>query len=267
MVLPTFYLPEKFQIVDEFVNFHNPDLMPVDALTIAMTVLSGLCWTIAYILIIYKGFRDKTAGMPLMVLGMNLAWEFLFAFVWHMQTKAQIIVNVIWFLFDCVIVYLKFKYGKDEFHAALPGMSDKWFYPYLITIMFWSFVLVWSCRFEFNDLQGAYAAYIQNIFISSLYIPMLFRKGSTAGQSMYIAIFKCIGTLAPDVCGAYAMVMAFQKLTGCSVWEAFCGALTITWHPLLKFLILGCLFFDIIYMVCLYKKFKEEGKNPWSIKA
>lgn len=260
-----FMSQETWDYVQQMINFHNPDLMPNNAITIGLTILSGVMWTFAYILIIYKGFRDKTSGMPLLVLGLNLSWEFLYAFVFHMQLPVQRVVNIFWFLFDCVIVYLKFKYGKDEFHSSLPGMSDKLFKPYLILIMVISFVIVLSARWEWDDLQGAYSAYLQNVFISSLFIPMLFRKGSTAGQSMYIAIFKCLGTLAPDFAGAYAMVYYIQKLTGVSAWEAFCSALTIDFHPMLKVLIICCLIFDLIYIYFLYKKFKEEGKNPWAL--
>ena len=40
-----------------------------------LTIISGLFWTLVYIILIYKGFKDKTCGMPLFVLGLN--WAFL----------------------------------------------------------------------------------------------------------------------------------------------------------------------------------------------
>jgi hypothetical protein len=33
-------------------------------LTTFLTLFSGLCWTIVYLDIINRGFRDKTYGMP-----------------------------------------------------------------------------------------------------------------------------------------------------------------------------------------------------------
>ncbi len=40
---------------------------------------SGLFWTVTYLLIIRRGFRDQTYGMPLVALCANLAWEFIFS--------------------------------------------------------------------------------------------------------------------------------------------------------------------------------------------
>ena len=155
------------------VNFDNPFIMINDWLSIFLCLFGGMFWLIAYSFIIYKGFRDKTAGMPLMVLGMNLAWEFLYAFVFDLHIPAQRLINALWFCFDCVIVYLEIKYGRDEFHYTLPGMSDKLFYPYLITVAGWGFACVFFARWDFMDLMGVYSAYIQNIFISSCFVMML----------------------------------------------------------------------------------------------
>ena len=221
------------------VNFDNPFIMLNDWLSIFLCLFGGMFWLIAYSLIIYKGIKDKTAGMPLMVLGMNLAWEFLYAFVFDIHIPAQRLINALWFLFDCVIVVLKIKYGRDEFHYTL--------------------------RWDFMDLMGAYSAYIQNIFISSCFVMMLYRKGSTKGQSMYIAICKMIGTLVPDLAGAVCMVTYIDRFTGCGTIMALFNALRPTFHPLAKVLIFGCVFFDLMYIVCLYKKFKAEGRHVWTL--
>ncbi len=236
-----------------------------------LTVISGLFWTIAYILIIYYGFKHKTSGMPLLVLGLNWSWEFIFAFLGSpivpegsmldltAQTGVQRIVNAIWFLFDCVILYLKFKYGRDEFKASMPNAPDKLFYPELIFILFCSFCAVMFSVNEWGDHNGVYAAYLQNIFISSLFIPMLYRKGSGAGQSMWIAITKCLGTIAPGLMGALVMIREY----GCN-WSIF---VDFEFMPLMKFLIEACLVFDIVYIVCLYRMLKyHDHVNPWTRK-
>jgi len=46
---------------------------------------------------------------------------------------------------------------------------------------------------------GAYAAFLQNLLMSVLFIGMLVRRGSTEGQSLTIAISKWLGTLAPTI--------------------------------------------------------------------
>ena len=245
-------------------------MIPQEPLYDALTLVSGIFWTIVYIDIIYRGFKDKTCGMPLLVLGLNWSWEFIFAFMgepfFHegsffcvtQQTPVQRGVDAVWFLFDCVILYLKFKYGRDEYNKALPGFGRKMFVPYILFIIFISFQAVWFISMELEDHQGAYAAYQQNIFISALYIPMLMRKGSTDGQSMVIAICKCLGTLAPDVLGGIVLIRSY----GVPVFKF----LEMETMPYMKLLIGSCLMFDIIYIISLYKTFKKEGKNPWTRK-
>ena len=48
----------------------------------AIMVGCGMLWTLAYLLIIRQGFLDRTYGMPLAALCVNLSWELVFAFVY-----------------------------------------------------------------------------------------------------------------------------------------------------------------------------------------
>ncbi len=244
--------------------------IPDDPLYVFLTWFSGIFWTIAYIVIIYRGFKDKTCGMPLLVLGLNWGWEFTFAFLgtpfidadsmmnisW--QSTPQRIVDGMWFFFDCVILFLKFKYGKKEFDKALPNIGDKLFYPYVCLILLISVLAVMGISVELEDHQGAYAAYQQNIFISSLFIPMALRHGNTDGQSMIIAISKCLGTIAPSAMGAIVIMRSY----GVGI-DQF---LILGFMPYMKLLICCCLMFDVAYIILLYRMFKKEGKNPWTRK-
>ena len=40
-----------------------------------LTVLSDLCWVIAYGLIMIQCFRQRTYGLPLVAIAMNITWE------------------------------------------------------------------------------------------------------------------------------------------------------------------------------------------------
>ncbi len=92
---------------------------------------------IAYILIIYRGFKDKTYGMPLVAFIGNIAWEFIFglgiesgcAASWSSCPAAIIQArNFIWLLFDFVILYTVLKYGRRYF----TGFINKYFYVIVI---------------------------------------------------------------------------------------------------------------------------------------
>lgn len=45
-----------------------------------LIVTSGICWSIVYIECIRIGFKEKTYCMPLFALGLNIAWEGIYAF-------------------------------------------------------------------------------------------------------------------------------------------------------------------------------------------
>ncbi len=77
--------------------------------------------------------------------------------------------------------------------------------------------------------------------MSVLFVSMLIRRNSVSGQSMYIAIFKMLGTLLASI----LFFMVFSTLV------------------LLTFLYLAILTFDIIYVVMLYGKHKQLGIHPW----
>ena len=77
--------------------------------------------------------------------------------------------------------------------------------------------------------------------MSILFIGMLVRRDNIHGQSMYIAIFKWLGTLAPTI------QMYFQ-----------------TGSNLILILGIGCFVYDVIYIRMLYQKFVELKLNPFT---
>ncbi len=199
----------------------------------------GLFWSLTYILIIRRGFKDKTYGMPLVALGANISWEAIFSFI-HPHSGAQLYINYIWFFLDVLILLQFLKFGKSEF----PALSNKQFYTGFMLVLATSFGLVLSITYEFNDWQGAYAAFGQNLLMSALFIIMLFRRDNLRGQSIYIAIFKMVGT-------------AFISL-------AFYLYASISQDSiLLPFLFISIFVYDLIYVGMVYQKYREYAIPIW----
>ncbi len=155
----------------------------------AIMVGSGVLWTLAYLLIIRRSFLDRTYGMPLVALCANLSWEFIFSFV-HPHDLPQRAVNVVWFSFDLVILLQLLLYGPREF-AYLPRRA---FYAVLALTLATSFGAVLAVTYEFDDFDGVYSAFGQNLMMSVLFIAMLRSRGSLRGQSVGIALLKMGGT-------------------------------------------------------------------------
>ncbi|HAO5781041.1 TPA: hypothetical protein IP909_002182, partial [Listeria monocytogenes] len=88
-------------------------------MTLFLTLLSGIAWTIVYIELIRNGIKYKTYAMPLFALSLNFAWEVIYSVndlvINSNSLGVQGLVNLIWACFDLIIVYTYFKYGKKYF--------------------------------------------------------------------------------------------------------------------------------------------------------
>ena len=191
----------------------------------------GIFWSLAYILIIFRGFKDKTYGMPLFALCVNISWELIFSFILP-STNPQIYINYIWLILDIFIMIQFLKFGKFE----LPTLSNKQFYTVFLLALATGFGLTLSVTYEFNDLEGVYAAFGDNLFMSILFIVMLFTRNNLRGQSIYIALFKMLGTAFNSV--AFYL---YEPITRGSV--------------LLPFLFISIFVYDLIYVGLIYQKY------------
>ena len=92
-------------------------------------------WTLAYVQILRAGFKEKTYGVPLACIFLNISWEFIFSFNLVTTSEATVLVwgNRLWFLADCIIVTQAFLYGRrwqtnpwvrEHFHTiCVAGLS------------------------------------------------------------------------------------------------------------------------------------------------
>jgi hypothetical protein len=204
-----------------------------------LTLTSGISWTIVYLAIIVRSFKDRTCGMPFFALALNLGWEFIYSFLLGGPRSLQMVINVTWFFFDVAILYAWLKYGRDEFPKTV---DRRWFLPWTALAITTGVVTQYFAGLEFPGLFGpTYSAFVINLVMSILFVAMLARRDSVAGQSMGIALFKWIGTAAPTT--------QFYLHTGSNL-----------------VLVLGLFvfLFDVIYLVMLYQKFRELGLNPFT---
>ena len=204
-------------------------------LTWSLQIGSGIFWTAVYVLIIRLGFLERTYGMPITALCANISWEFIFSFVYP-HDPPQNYITIVWFVFDLVIVLQTLRFGKVAFEP--PSL----FYPAFFLGLLVSFGAILAITVQFNDWDGKYAAFGQNLMMSVLFVAMLLKRQDIKGQSMYIALGKMVGTLLPSI-------LFFLRFPNA---------------PLLNFLYVSIFIFDVIYAVLLYTKHRELGINPWT---
>jgi hypothetical protein len=214
------------------------DPVHIDAtLGIFLQVGSGLFWTITYLFILWRGFKDATYGMPMAAICANVAWEFTFSFVYP-HPQPQLYIDYLWLLFDMGIVLQYLRYGREEFPRHLP--PSLFWGTFVFTLAYCGLMIAFMAR-EFNDYIGIYAAFAQNLLMSVLFIRMFLKRNSSRGQSLYIGLSKMVGTLFPSL----LFYLYFPQ------------------SYLLILLYAGIFVLDLVYVLLLYSKLKQEGIHPW----
>ncbi|PPL00272.1 transmembrane-type terpene cyclase [Parapedobacter indicus] len=193
----------------------------------------GLAWTLAYIEAIRLGFIQKTFAIPFWALALNFSWEFMQSAysVRYNSFSPQSYINIVWLLFDILILITYFLYGKKSFKNYV---NPAYFMPYSMIVLLISMFIEFAFVKEFGGTDGAiYSAFLQNVLMSVLFILMLIERKSKRGQSLLLAISKGIGTAANTVLFG---VIGHADLTN-------------------LVLVLGaiCFFLDVIYSYMLFK--------------
>ncbi|MET2718084.1 hypothetical protein ABXV03_20355 [Streptomyces harbinensis] len=201
---------------------------------------TALGWMATYILAIRVALRDRLTAIPAPMVAVNFAWEFSLTFVLE-QTETQRQINFVWFVFNLALLYLAMRYGPRDY-PALPARTVRWA---LAGVLVWAAVLVVVGANELHDRDGMYTGMIIQVPLSASFLLLLKRRGSSAGQSMHIAVVKCAGSLAA---GATAVI----------VYPS---------HHLLQVLVPTYIALDIAYIVLLRRTMHREGRPLWSLGA
>jgi hypothetical protein len=221
---------------------------------IAVTA-SGLAWTVTYIALVYRGFKDKSYGMPIVPLALNIAWEVVFSIVYPPKSTgtAGLIVNIVWMVCDLGIISTYFLYSYKYFEQKYSVSKLIWILLSLFAfatafgIMLTGGVFFGQFKpYFFGEIfQGAiFIAYFQNMIMSVCFILMLLERRNSDAQSLVIALSKCLGTGL--TVGIYYLFILHEG------------------HADLMNIIIGATFaLDLIYIVLIYRQIKAEGKNPW----
>jgi hypothetical protein len=197
-------------------------------------------WYLTYALVIRRGFLDKMAGIPLISLTLNLAWDFSGAFIIP-SPLLQASINIGFLLVNLVITVQWFLYWRNDFKQ----LTTAEFFFFWIFAQTASFVMILRGSEAINDVALFKVGFIDNFINSALFIAMLYRRPRLEGQSIYIGLSKLIGT------GSISLASYFNPYPGLE------DAVITT--PLF----IGIFILDIAYVVVYYRKAKRLSINPW----
>lgn len=226
-------------------------------------VIEAAGWLPAYILIVKRGFQDKTYGMPLIALCGNITWEFFYSIgafpacsvtwadcpIWLMRGG-----NAAAFLLDLLILYTILRYGRSKFSQPL---MQKYFYPVVIFGLLTAGMLIFTTEHDFfrpnpgvpgqgdymeiGLFSGVYTGFALGLEMGLLFIAMFFARKGLEGQSFYIALGMAVGNFA-----AY-LLNVFTHTTNMTVHVLFISGAIVNW----------------VYVILVYQRSKQMGINPW----
>jgi len=199
-------------------------------------------WLVAYALMIRQAEIDRVPAMPLVPLSLNLAWELVFGFVLPDPTFPMAWINRAWFVVDLVLVAQMLRFGRAEMTTLVPR---SWFVPAVLTSIALALAAILTFTLDVEDWGGSYTGWGDQAVNSIAFLFMLTRRRSSRGQSLYIVLFRSLGTLP---------LIPFE--------------LTVSPDSLfIRFTFVAFVLVDAIYAVLLHRQCVAEGRDPWALRA
>lgn len=227
----------------------------MDFLT-TMVLLSGISWTLTYIALVYRGFQDKSYGMPLAALALNISWEVTYSLIYPPHSGGMIatVINTLWMICDLGIVTTFLLYGYKYFENKYL-LSKMQFYVLALVAFVTCFGIMIVGGPFFRDFlpyfkgdlfeSAKFIAFIQNAVMSILFVIMFLERRTSEGQSFTIAWSKWLGT---------SMTVGITYL-GIEHRD--------NWH-FVGIFVAVCFVFDVWYMVLIFNQLRRERINPWT---
>jgi hypothetical protein len=153
-----------------------------------------LAWTPAYLMILWIGFKHRRLEIPVLAATGNIAWEVIWGFFFSvdMGYGLQNIYRGA-FLIDVGILYLIFRYGRDQTTSPL---GRRWYACVIVALLLaWGFVIVAMHRTPNVDLPlGSTSAYLVNFLESGIYLWFGVTVLDPRAMSLVVAWSKGLGT-------------------------------------------------------------------------
>ncbi|WP_332990339.1 transmembrane-type terpene cyclase [Scytonema sp. PRP1] len=226
-------------------------------------IVSGVFWLLAYVGMIWRGFKDKLLGTPMLAISGNLAWELTFAFLYPTPSKSIQYGATFWFLIESILAWQCFLYGYKDYKSQFIKKNFSVIFVTLTAIMLLVTVLL---TYQFNDSIGVYTGLAANALLSFFLIDLLIRRDDVCGQSLCIAVSKWIGSLAFALATFVGGLPDMNtQLNIHTLPTLFTEIISNKTYPLIQNIFMYPLVFvlDIIYIVLLYRKFMEKKVNIW----
>ncbi len=187
---------------------HNLAVFGVTGLTFSMVLMliGEFLWLVTYLLVIRVGFAQRTYGVPLAAICLNITWEAFFAVHCPLGSRAGLpemsqlcpdsqglglALDVTWFVLDVVILYQLLRFGRNQ--QSIPEIG-RHFYLVIVLTLALTYLGQLAFMLFYRDVDGDVMAWISNLLMSVLFVLMRFLRPDLRGLSYGAAWTKLLGS-------------------------------------------------------------------------
>lgn len=181
------------EVLNNLAKIHAKTGVPPWVMMLISVVMFG-AWTWCYAAIIWRCYKQKTYGIPIVNSCLNVCWELIFSFnmAGHLSKGIEW-GNRFWLIPDSLNVMQIFLYGKQV--QKHPWMKDN-FYAIVISTLILCGVGDYLFIVYFNDVYGVTCSLILDILMSVLFINMYLGRPDLRGMPLSSAWLRMIGNAA-----------------------------------------------------------------------
>jgi hypothetical protein len=202
-------------------------------------------WVVAYVLIIVRCFRDRSYGLPLCAICLNVSWELLASWVWPNPVPLWHAFDCAWFFVDLVIVYQLLRYGRGL--QRVPEVR-RHFYAIVAVSAAASVIGLHTFFLQYRDILGLVDAFIINLIINVTSIPFFLERRRQGGRGISVGAAWCkmLGTLCTAIECHYIIGMSEPWLPSLSFLTFLCASIFVT---------------DVLYTYLVTKDARERARR------
>ncbi len=160
---------------------------------LAFYATGAYLWVVAYLIYIRNGFKYRVVEMPAFAVCSNIGWEVNWALFFTSDLGAlSVWAHKAWLGLDVIIFYLVLRYAHKQ--TDIPLLRRYWV-PLCLALFACAAVFYGTFVQQGLDVRSTIqSAYICQLPISFLYIPLMLRQHSLVGWSLWTAWTRTLGT-------------------------------------------------------------------------
>lgn len=217
---------------------------------------------------IRQGDRDRTCGVPVIALCLNITWELYFAVICPLRQDERCFCSsggdwrkllFLWLLLDVRLLKQLYDFGwrQTVLQRHVPRESR---HPAFLAMMFVLLLLAYDWQYTFvvvtNDMDGNALAWATNLIMSALFVRAALTRPTIRGLSFEGALFMLVGNLA------FALYGHLNKFAAFTPW-----APEVTRALMIAVILLNCFYILVLWYRRAAGVIPAAGAAPGALDA